>query len=150
MAANSATGPLGIVLDRLERPRRSGKGYIARCPAHQDRSASLSLAEGSDGRALIHCFAGCSPADVLGAIGLQLADLYPERHTPLKPDHRRELREYAKQANWRAALNVLALETAVVRMAAGQLKTWQTLSEEDDRRLAVAHDRICDAQAVLG
>ena len=31
--------------------RRSGKGYIAKCPAHDDRKPSLSIDEGVDGRA---------------------------------------------------------------------------------------------------
>jgi len=34
--------------------------YTARCPAHDDRVASLSVAKGSDGRALVKCFAGCT------------------------------------------------------------------------------------------
>lgn len=40
--------------------RRTGKGWVARCPAHGDRSSSLSTAEGQDGRILLHCHAGCS------------------------------------------------------------------------------------------
>jgi len=138
-----------MVLDRLERVRRCGKGHTARCPAHADRTASLSLCEGSDGRVLLHCFAGCSAIDVLAAIGLQLIDLYPERLSPLNPNHRSELREYARQANWRAALNVLSLECAVVRIAAGELVRGAVLSTDDQARLAQAHDRITDAQAVL-
>lgn len=35
-------------------------GYgTARCPAHEDRSPSLSLRDGADGRLLLRCFAGC-------------------------------------------------------------------------------------------
>lgn len=47
--------------------RRSGRGWIARCPAHVDRRPSLSIAEGQDGALLLHCFAGCSFGAVLGA-----------------------------------------------------------------------------------
>ena len=42
------------------RPRRSGAGYSARCPAHDDAKPSLSVSEGDDGRVLIHCQAGCA------------------------------------------------------------------------------------------
>lgn len=66
-----------IVLSLLEGVRRSGGGWMARCPAHEDRSASLSIGAGSDGRVLVHCFAGCDTADVLAAIGLGFADLFP-------------------------------------------------------------------------
>ena len=59
------------------RPRRSGSGWSARCPAHDDRRASLSVGEGDDGRALIHCHARCTPEAVCNALGLTLADLMP-------------------------------------------------------------------------
>jgi hypothetical protein len=41
--------------------RRSAKGWMARCPAHEDRHASLSINESSDGtRVLWKCHAKCS------------------------------------------------------------------------------------------
>lgn len=61
--------------------RRSGRGWIARCPAHEDRSPSLSISEGHDGRVLLHCFAGCSTESVLAAIGLSMRDLFPGPRT---------------------------------------------------------------------
>src|SRR5262245_24083093 len=57
--------------------RRSGKGYIAKCPAHDDHTPSLSINEGSDGRALLKCLAGCTLDAVLSAIGLTKKDLFP-------------------------------------------------------------------------
>jgi hypothetical protein len=42
-------------VNRLERVKRAGKGWMARCPAHEDRLASLSIAEGDDGRVLLKC-----------------------------------------------------------------------------------------------
>ncbi len=56
--------------------RRCGKGFMARCPTHDDRSPSLSIRE-SEGRVLIHCHAGCSQQKVIGA--LQAHGLWPER-----------------------------------------------------------------------
>lgn len=38
----------------------SGSNGSARCPAHDDQQASLSLADGSDGRLLLRCHAGCT------------------------------------------------------------------------------------------
>jgi hypothetical protein len=57
--------------------KRSGEGWKAKCPAHDDRVPSLSIKEGSDGRVLLHCFAGCSIDDILRAIGLARRDLFP-------------------------------------------------------------------------
>jgi len=67
------------ILERLDKPKKSGKGYIARCPAHDDKTPSLSLVGLADGRILMHCFAGCDPLDVLTSIGLSLSDLFPLR-----------------------------------------------------------------------
>jgi len=62
--------------------KAAGSGWMARCPAHEDRKASLSIAAGDDGRVLLHCHAGCQTADVVAAMGLRLADLMPERANP--------------------------------------------------------------------
>jgi CHC2 zinc finger len=45
------------VLERFEGVRRSGRGWTARCPAHNDHRPSLSIAAGREGRILLHCFA---------------------------------------------------------------------------------------------
>ncbi len=70
--------PVQNVLDRLEGVKQAGDGqYMARCPAHDDARASLSVGRGKDGRALVHCQAGCARGDVLQAIGLNDSDLFP-------------------------------------------------------------------------
>jgi hypothetical protein len=62
---------LDSVLSRLRGVRRSGAGYVALCPAHDDRKTrSLSVREGQDGRILIHCFVGCSYRQIVEALGL--------------------------------------------------------------------------------
>ena len=56
--------------------RPSGTGWSARCPAHDDRHASLAIGEGKDGRALLFCHGGCELADLLRALGLTTRDLF--------------------------------------------------------------------------
>jgi len=64
-----------VLLGRLEGVRRAGAGsWMARCPAHPDRNPSLSVSV-KEGRVLLHCFAGCPPEAVLGAVGLTWKDL---------------------------------------------------------------------------
>jgi DNA primase len=47
-------------LDKLTKVKRTGNGtWLACCPAHEDRSPSMSVRELDDGRVLVHCFAGC-------------------------------------------------------------------------------------------
>ncbi len=56
--------------------RRSGSSWKALCPAHDDRTPSLSISEGDDGRALVRCFTGCTTEAILDALGLQPRDLF--------------------------------------------------------------------------
>jgi hypothetical protein len=79
---------------RVLRGRRSGRGYIAPCPAHDDRSPSLSISE-RDGRVLVHCFAGCSQTDVITA--LRARGAWPERDHALltRPDRAHRARAWA-------------------------------------------------------
>jgi len=62
------------LLGRLHGVRRSGTGYVALCPAHDDRQASLSVNE-DNGRLLLHCHAGCAFPAIRDALGLTNADL---------------------------------------------------------------------------
>ncbi len=68
-------GPVENLVSLLK-AKRSGKGWEAKCPAHEDHKPSLGINEGADGRALIKCHAGCSTDAVLRAIGLTTKDLF--------------------------------------------------------------------------
>ncbi len=59
--------------------RKSGRGWTARCPAHEDRTPSLGITE-RDGRVLVRCYAGCPQSDVIAA--LRSRGLWPERERP--------------------------------------------------------------------
>jgi hypothetical protein len=48
--------------------RRSGRTWLACCPAHDDREPSLAIRDGDDGRVLVHCHAGCDQRDVLDVL----------------------------------------------------------------------------------
>ena len=66
--------------------RRSGAGWKARCPAHDDSTPSLSL-DDKEGQVLVHCHAGCSQRDVIHALELRGANLSRtiDRQRPERP-----------------------------------------------------------------
>lgn len=72
----AAPSPIELVLQRLPDRRRAGKGWSARCPAHDDQNPSLSISEGDDGRVLLRCHAGCTAESICSALGLTVADLF--------------------------------------------------------------------------
>lgn len=65
--------------------RRSGSGWVARCPAHEDRTPSLSISE-RGGRVLVHCHSGCAQASVIGA--LRERGLWPQPERTQTPEER--------------------------------------------------------------
>lgn len=66
-------------ITRFEKPKRTANGYVCRCPAHDDKTASLSISQSDTGKILVKCFAGCAVEDVVGRVGLKLSDLMPPK-----------------------------------------------------------------------
>jgi hypothetical protein len=76
------------LLGRLEHFKQTGPGrWMARCPAHDDRSPSLSIRELDDGRVLLKDFGGCKTESVLNALNLRMADLFPGPVKEYRPTH---------------------------------------------------------------
>ena len=73
--------PIEEVLDRLKNVRKDGDGWRASCPVpghgrgRGDQDPSFAVKE-TNGRVLINCFAGCEPEEIVGALGLSMADLF--------------------------------------------------------------------------
>lgn len=134
---------IGELLSRLAGVRASGPGrWAARCPAHQDRSPSLTLREMPDGRVLLHCFAGCDTEAVLDAVGLEFGDLFPE---PLTRDRLPKIHAPFSALD---ALKAVAQESAIVAIAASDVAEGKPT---DPDRVALAAGRIATAlEAVHG
>ena len=120
----------------LDGVKRTGQDrWLAKCPSHEDRTASLSIRELDDGRVLVHCFAGCDVHEVVSSVGLRIDDLFPSREIEHgKPDRR----------PFPAAdiLRAIAFESTLVLIAAADLLAGNPLNEFDRARLALAASRI--------
>lgn len=137
-----------ILLDRLDGVQKSGKGWRSRCPACGGTSRKVSIAE-ADGRVLVHCFGGCKADEVIAAVGVTWADLFPPRHWPDTPEQRRLQRRAIREVGWASALETLALEAAIVQLAAAQMLRDEPLEWEDYCRLVKAEERIGSARTIL-
>lgn len=72
-------------MKRLEGVREDHPGqYSAKCPAHDDKTASLSVGKGRDNRIVVHCHAGCDHRDILATMGLSEADLFDDSRKPVR------------------------------------------------------------------
>ncbi len=73
----SMAGPaLERVLQKLTGIKTISNGYIARCPAHDDKIQSLQISERDDLSVGLHCHAGCDKHHMLSAMGLAFPDLF--------------------------------------------------------------------------
>jgi len=68
-----------MVLGKLEDVVSRYGYHMARCPAHDDNQASLSVGKGTTQPVVLKCHANCATEDILAAIGLSPADICQPR-----------------------------------------------------------------------
>lgn len=128
-----------VMISRLHRVKKTGGGrWLACCPAHDDRHPSMTIRELDDGTVLLHCFSGCGAQEILGAVGLDFSDLFPE-----KPQDRASIK---KPFNAHDVLEAIAQETAFVQIFASNIKRGIDVTEADKSRFNVAMSRIEQAR----
>lgn len=123
-----------VVLDKLEGVRKTGSGWIAKCPAHPDKSPSLSIREGERG-ILLRCFAGCTFGAIADALGLRQSELF---HEPLSAPQKR-------QRATKAILKGICSECLIIVCAASPVGT-----DADASRLKTALGRLRAALSLDG
>lgn len=128
-------------LDRV-RPARPGEWW-ASCPtaAHPrgDRSRGLHVTLANDGRLLIHCMAGCGAVDVLDALGLAMADLFPPRLPSLdSTGHRPRV----SAVPWREIFAALQSDLTAASLAFADLANGKAFSTEDAAFIAAKADDL--------
>jgi hypothetical protein len=115
--------------------------FLARCPAHDDRFPSLSIAEGQDGRILLKCFAGCSTDSILAAVHLSRRDLF---HGP--PPSPVQLA--ALEAKRKAAEQQNRAKRAIEREAWDRARRWAAVADALGAKLARTPDGVPDGNAL--
>jgi hypothetical protein len=100
---------------------KSGNGWIAKCPAHDDHNPSLCINPGRGGNTLVKCHAGCSLDQILPAVGLRKRDLFPDSMrlpAAIKP-----------RFNWQKYVDAIAAQDIE------QIAGWRGFSSEFVREL---------------
>jgi len=129
------------ILSLLRKVKSTGNGtWMACCPAHDDKSPSMTISEYDD-RLLIHCFSGCNPTDILGAIGLEFSDLFPDKQYTQKSGR--------KVFNPYDVLEALSTETLIIYITASKMFDTKEISDVDWLRLKVAVQRVTAARDLI-
>lgn len=135
------SSPIDMALARLDGVTAAGMSYKALCPAHGDKTPSLSVKEGDDGRVLLHCFAGCGIGEIVAAIGLRMADLFidgtDKQPVPKIPGvSARELKAATEH------------ELQILFIVKADRKAGRPISPSDLERTKIALDRIAMARRI--
>ena len=125
------------ILSRLSKVRGRNGSYTACCPAHEDKSPSLAIKE-EGGKVLLHCFGGCSVSDVVGALGMDMTDLFPPSEAAYQPQQRSKF--FASDL-----LRVIAMEASIVSICAYDIAKGKALPSADLARMQQAYQRINEA-----
>lgn len=128
------------LLNGLQKLKRTGNSsWMACCPAHDDRSPSLSIKDNGDGKVMLRCFAGCETIDVLGAIGLDWDDVMPPRQQPERIQTVKPVKHtiYATDA-----IEIIRKEAQIIVMAALDITKGVKINEPEMERIKTAMTRI--------
>ena len=133
--------PFERITSQLENIIHTQNGQArAICPSHESRNNTRTLAikESDESSVLIHCFAGCSTAEVLAALGLELVDLFP------KPLQSTPGRTFTKKAAFspREALRILSFEITLASMFMSDVIDKRPILEKDWNRFLLARNRV--------
>jgi hypothetical protein len=145
----------GVFAD-LVQAQHIGEGrWKARCPAHNDRSPSLSIRAGDDGRVLVLCRAGCALDSILSALKLARRDLFagpppsPQQAYALRASlgARQEAARAERKARLAALDRVEKLEEVVHRLGAKLARAPENdaLAGLFDGALKRLHDAVTEA-----
>ena len=81
------------IADRLQARPSGPDSWMAKCPAHEDGNASLSIKHTGE-KTLLHCFAGCTTDAVCGALGIKVGDLFSKPAPATAPAPKRLVASY--------------------------------------------------------
>lgn len=131
------------IISRLEKVRRTrAHNWIAACPAHQDKSPSLTLHAADDGRILVRCWAGCSFEEIVSGVGLGYEPWFPPKQAD---DFKKAVRKPYPAAD---VLEAIAGEAMVVAVTIAGIANGTKLTPEDYLRMLTAAGRIAEARRI--
>lgn len=137
------------LLSRLECVRTSGRGFLATCPAHDDRSPSLNIHQGDLG-ILLRCWAGCTVEEIASALGLSLKHLFYD--SALSREQRWKTRSRTRRFDWRRFAGELeddAMDHWLRAETVLKSARYLSIAEWTDEDLDAAIEAVCCAHADL-
>ena len=134
---------IDTVLNALSGVKNMGKGkFSALCPVHNEKTPSLRITELEGERIIMHCFGcGANGVQVIDALGLDMATLFPPKPDNERGGYRRERVPFPAFD----ILKAMVHEATIIMLAAGDVLDGRKISEPDYARIELARNRISSA-----
>lgn len=135
--------PIDLVLSRLDghKLRENGRDrWRSCCPGHGGSNPSaLSIGVGDNDAVLLRCWQGCDIEQIVGALGLELNDLFPP-----KPEngHRSGPLKRRRLLTANQALDLLHDEAQLIALSAANIANGVELTDDDTSRVLTAAGRV--------
>lgn len=121
------------ILDRLEKVRQvKPDAWTACCPAHDDTSPSLAIADRGD-RVLLHCYAGCTFDEIRAALEMETHEFFLDGKAP---------KSAAPGVSLRALNDALVRELVLCWVLAADRSKGKPIAPADLERERIARQRI--------
>jgi hypothetical protein len=135
---------INALLSRMEKVRRYGDSWRACCPAHGGDGQNLKISQTPEGHILLKCFShGCAVEDIVGAVGLTLQDIMPEKR------HSETIKSQPNLLSPSEGLKLLKFEAQIV-LASGYAQRNGEFSQNDLERLETSMNRIHNVMRACG
>lgn len=131
-------------VNKLQKVQSRGRdSWVACCPAHDDKNPSLKIDLKND-KILIKCWSGCDTESILGAVGMDFDDIFPD-----KPIYQRSS---GKQPTLSSAdaLRIVKNEARIIWMMANDIRRNKTINDADHARFLLAMNRVDEAMEAAG
>ncbi|TAN09173.1 MAG: hypothetical protein EPN34_14715 [Burkholderiaceae bacterium] len=142
------------LLAALRDPRRThcrdgiARAHRAYCPAcqgaGQHSSHALSVAETGAGVVLLHCMKGCTPDEITGALGIEIADLFPTRTGGTSGGAAPAPEAWVSAAAWAEAVDAAGFDL-LARVVSDPVPAYQALHRAIEGFNAAAQDAMRSA-----
>lgn len=128
------------ILDRLEKVRQvKPDAWTACCPAHDDSSPSLAIADKGD-RVLMHCYGGCTFDEIRAALGMETHEFFLDGKAP---------KSAAPGVSMRSLNAALVRELVLCWVLAADRSKGKPISPADLARERIARQRITAAWGAM-
>jgi hypothetical protein len=135
---------IDTLLNRLDGIKTNGTSkWLAKCPAHSDRTPSLAIKLTDDEKILLKCWSGCDTHSILNAIGLTFEDLFPPKNAQdfHNEGYKRKKSNVPRFSPYEM-FPVLVQEAIIACMAADTLMNNKPLSDADFQRVKQAFQTV--------